>query len=836
MRKQFKLAKIFIAVLLCMAMVFSGVLTFAVNVGEFVDVRLVDTELGMPAYTTKLSTYKAGVDTDEWKENDLSINIGADLYTNYFYSANKVVDSELGDVAVMKKGVTDTVANKNLGVVLSGVKNVVTVNTDTGYDYTYDFCFKTPVSEDVITYLMCSSNSPWSGKDQNSWSSFYTNFLTKHRGMKVTNGYIYLKQNDDNFETAVNTTPLNGDTWYRVLYRLKGPKGTSTPPQEQILVLSESGEVVVKTNWSATEHSVGSSQMFAAVGFMTEYSETYEGTEAAVSNLKIYGQTSYFGSASLVNSNRILQYDASTSEGTWAPIAERITGRATTYKRENVYVTLRLSDVNGTMKLFKWNDSNSKFAGFKFSEFIDVFAVTIRDGKIYANVYDSRSTLNDASRLLDSNKKGSLTNLVALPTGEYYTEIDTGISLDANKWYTIELERPDMTDATAQNVVKVYEGRVARDPSTQTIVGNLLDSWGDSEGESFVLPYIDPTVDILGTDKNERPSNQPTITFFSGYGFASDKPVYIDAMDLMGWAFKETANLNGGSSIDISQAEENADTANILASYGSKDNWVTGYESEGSYAGTDKHLTNEIFVGDDYFNFRYKNHGALQTTGQTGNCIGDIEMSLGKTKIVYDSDFLLTGELNNTELPTVKFQLPVPISFDENMVSLTYAGEPINFRAEYNENDYSISVTAEEILNYDKTYTLTFEDMQTELFGFQVKGASYTFTVKDLFTATDLTILGATPGEYLAVGDSITATVTLHNSSLEDRPYLLMLAIYKDGQMIALESVSNTINSSTVGVSVETEPYIVMEQGCTTKAMLWESWSNIAPKIAAEPN
>ncbi len=795
--KANKTVKMLMSLVLCFAMVLSTMAlpAMAASVGDTVDV---DAEFGalvknIPAPAT------FGSGTSE-----------GNYYTNYHITASTTTDTTHGSVAVMKKGVADTEAGTNRGSVFAAIKNSVKWTDTAAFsdEFIFDMYFKVPVSENVITYLFNASNSPW-GAAESNYSSFRA---ALKNGIQIKNGYIYLANDTTN---AINATQLTADTWYRIVLQVKG--GANRVLNEKVLILDASNAIVAQvSDWTQIggNNVVGSSSLFAAFEFATDYPTDYTGTEAAVSAMNIYkNPTSLTASAMLEGSNRVLQYDASGTDVDSAPVAERITGHNFNMERQNAFVTFRLPEGEGTLKLFRWNDATGKKAGVG-GTYKDSFAVTIENGKVYANVYNSASILNDASA---TAKATSYTKLVETSTGSgvYYTKTDMGTTLEANKWYTIEIQRTNMFDNTKANILNIYEGKVTYN-GNGTVTGNLIKTWGNETTELFYLPYVDST-QVVQTNNNTGATypytTNRTITFFAGYGYQN--PIYIHAFNIDAWQ----------------TLTETSITNNKFAYYGIDNNWTHGWYHNTTSGTVHTKYGKVINIGDDFTDFRAYN---LNTT--SGNSVYDLPVPVG-AKVTYDPDFLGTGVTYSRTIPTIKVLFDADVAFDNSIITLKDAlGNAVNFTATYDAATKTATLTDFDQLEYDGVYTLTIGAAKTDAFGFDTTATSYTFTCVDSFTVSNAKILDSADADVTtspANGAVINGSVTLQNMSDSQRPYLVILALYKGTMMKDVVSTSGNITAGTTLTDVETPTITVDEAGCSAKVMVWESWTNIMPKAGA---
>jgi len=392
--KTNKTVKMLMALVLSFAMIMSAMMVPAMAaVGDTVNV---DAEFGALIKEYKVNTTKADATT---KALSTAVDQSA-LYGNYLASAYYAEDATHGNIAVMKKGVADApaaaeegVSALNRGFVISAPRDEMkwADSTNRVDEFITSIYFKVPVAENVTTYLFSGINSGWAARNEDE----YKTLLTKQKnGVKVQNGYMYLTNG-----TQLNTTPITADTWYRMVRLTKGDGGTSSKAYEKVYVLDSSNTIISQSaEWTqiGDSYTTGSSWIFNSLCFTTDYPADYTGTEAAVSTMKLYkkpASSTFTASAMLEGSNRVLEYDASGTDVDSAPLGERITGSSYDVNRQKAYVTFRLPEGNGTLKLFRWNDANGKYIGAGTTH-KDSFAVTVENGKVYANIYHADSVLN----------------------------------------------------------------------------------------------------------------------------------------------------------------------------------------------------------------------------------------------------------------------------------------------------------------------------------------------------------------------------------------------------------------------------------------------------------
>ena len=822
--KANKTVKMLMSLVLCFALVLSTMMLpiVAASVGDTVDV---DAEFGTLVQGFGINTsYVSGTDL---KDTVLSSAAAAGYYTNYHIAAYYAEDATHGKVAVMKKGVADAEYDGvNKGSAYAAVRDFTKWTDKTNYsdEFIFDVYFKVPVAEDVTTYLFNGSNSPWSGTNTGNTNN-QINYLNLKAALKgglmVKNGYIY--QSGD-YTTAINTTQLTADTWYRIVRQIKGGLSGSTKIlYEKFMVIDSNNQIVAQlSDWTqvGAGYTAGSNNAFAALAFTTDYPDGYTGTEAAISKMNIYQNpvsATLTASAMLEGSNRVLEYDASGEDVDSSPLAERISGYAYNMERQNAYITFRIPEGNGTLKLFRWNDANGKYAGIGTTH-KDSFAVTVENGKVYANIYNANSVLNAKATASTPAKSYTVLEETSTGSGVYYTKTDIGTTLDSNKWYTIEIKRENMMDntySTYANVLNIYEGKVSYNytsagKKTGTVTGNLIKTWGNTTDQKFILPYVSSS-NVLDTTNNRYVSACRTMTFVAGYGY--EKPVYIDAFNLDAWD-------------NMSSTAPSNYTTPISLVYGVANNWTLGFDN---YTANGK----TINIGDDFTTFRYYNTPKADGS-YNANAVQDVPT--GIAKVTYDPDFLGTGVTYTRTVPTIKVLFDADVAFDNSIITLKDAlGNAVNFTASYDAATKTATLTGFDKLAYDGVYTLNIGAAKTAAMGFDTAANSYTFECVDSFVVSNAKILDSADADVTtspANGAVINGAVTLQNMSDESRPYLVILALYNGTMMKDVVATSGNITAGTI-LPIETPTITVAESGCSAKVMVWESWTNIMPKAGA---
>ena len=705
-----------------------------------------------------------------------------------------------------------------LGVV--GAKSVAaksettyTTNADGEQEYAFSINFKAPVNENVTTWLFNS----WNNVEHLKYDVLRGG-LALAKGIEIRKGYVYIASSGFSSEsgTALNTEPLSADKWYRAVRIMKFP-AKNQYAVEKVIVLErndttgEYDKVVAQsslTEWSTTDHQAGTYR-FVDMLFVAEYPENYSGAEVLINNHNTYTVDKVSNQAESVGAKRRALSVNLTGNGSayttvvgygMVFVADRFNGAAG--KSMSSYVTFMLPDVgeNSVMQLFRMN-MKAKYAGVAggasniatLAPYADSFALTIKGNKLYANTYAATSTL-------DGGTYGrSSVELSEISSGVYYTSQEMYSNLTANEWYTVELTRSDISSTGGTNVAKLYKGKISRNESN-LVVADALAAWGDTSGETFVLPYVSTaanlTTDYLGS-----------MSFVSGAKYSGD--VYIDAMDLKTWT---EANFTG----EIESTN----------SYGVADNWTKGHAQDSKVYGEADVNVNSLF-----HTFRvYANSGNDIQEDTTFD-------SYAKVVEIAAADYIKTGVIDHRDAENIKITYSAPINFDESMVSLTdAAGGALQLNASYDDDTYTITVEISDRLEYGGNYTLTVGNTTTENLGYAVSGANYKFKCEDLFVASDFILLDSeenTVTTELGEG-AYTAKVKLVNNSAEDRNYVVLLAVYKGNQMIKIMPKTGKIMSG-ITQTVETDALAITstEAGCTAKIMVWDSLVNIAPKSAA---
>ena len=392
--------------------------------------------------------------------------------------------------------------------------------------------------------------------------------------------------------------------------------------------------------------------------------------------------------------------------------------------------------------------------------------------------------------------------MVELSGGGYYTQQEIYSGVNANEWYTLELKRSDITNAVAANTVNIYSGKVSRDATTGMITKTPVLSWGNTSDQIFTLPYVTAEAKVITEDKNSA------MTYMAGANYSDE--VEIDAISARSWL---------GDSF--------TGNAGFINEYGVADNWVKGYASNGIVYGAA-----DISVGQLWHTFRVYGGGGNDPQDDT---FSDNFVSVKEAVADVKSDYIATGSTANRFVNDIIITYNAPIDFNASDISLTYgSGQNVSINPVYDAQTNTVTVEVNDELKYGTDYTLTVDPASTAQMGFAVKEQTWNFTCEDWFTAQTLNIVdsnGQTSPE-LAVNTQIKANATFTNNSLETRNYVLILAIYKGNQMVGVKPLSGTIDSGVTLTNLQTEALTITQEGCSAKAMLWDSFETLEPKIA----
>lgn len=692
-------------------------------------------------------------------------------------------------------------------------------NDDLEQEYVFSVMFRAPKAENVSAWLFCGTN--------NQTSLNHTTLVngTKFgRGIEITNGNVYLYNNGDGFSTAegtaINTEALNADEWYRAIRIMKFPKNAKALEKVVILKEGTSGEydtvVAQSYDWTTAENFSSSGNRFAHMFFIGEYPENYSGSKIAITDFDTY-QVDYTAPEAVVDldTQRVLSADF-TGTGTdlyqnntsMKVIADRFNGKLG--KSQSIYVTFRVPDVEeaSQIKFFRLNvktanqgkhagiPANSSSTNLVKAPYPDSFAVELKGNKLYANVYSTSSTLDTGSGTL------SLTNLVELSGGGYYAQQEIYSGVNANEWYTLELKRSDITNVNAANTVNLYSGKVNRDEATGMITKAPVLSWGNTSDQIFTLPYVTAEAKATTEDKNSA------MTYMAGANYSA--AVDIDAISAQSWIDGSFSGNTG-----------------FINEYGVADNWTKGYATNGIVYGAA-----DVSVGQKWHTFRVYGGGGNDPQDDT---FSDNFISVKEAVSDVKSDYIATGTTASRVVNDIIIKYNAPISFNASDFELTYgSGQPVSINHVYDEAENTVTVEVNEKLRYGTDYTLTVNAVQSSQMGFDVEGQVWTFTCEDWFTAENLSIVDGNGQEFpeLAVNTQIKANATFTNDSLETRSYVLILAVYKGNQMISAKPISGTIDSGVTLTNLQTEAVTITEEGCSAKAMLWDSFETLEPKIA----
>lgn len=817
-----KCTKTLLSVLLCMAMLMAMLPTAVFASGT--TITSIDGELGTPKLTIDISskTAETAITTSRaagsWYA-DNGNNAAFDVTTSAAHYAYDNPDAADKEIVVELAPLTPPADAAYNGIAWTNGSNY----TDGFFVNYLDVTFMLPDNADVETYLF--------SYDMNG---NYAGAYRKVPGIKIKDGYIYtykettatgkadgtavttIAYND----TAVNSEKLAANTWYRAIRILDS--SVANKQKEKFVFLKEGtadsgvfdtivAESMDEYTECGTSNKSGRYGIYS-LGFEASYPSGYTGRGTLIKDFAIYNDIS--GASAEVtfsDMNRLLSYDASAEDlASAAPVGDK-EYNASWYKSSREYVTFTLpsTDDGDVLKFFR--DNYTKSAGRKYltptknggtmlATEGDSFAVSVEGGKVYAHIYNSASSYTSTECNSDSTYYNTITKLVEVSTGVYYNKVElSGVTLLPDTKYTILLDRYDVHTSGSKNVVKVFEGTY-----TGTDADELLGSYGDTEGQSYVLPTI--TTDAGATDRGY-------VTYFAGYGY--EEPISIHSIQKNYWV------------------NANFDTARAGLSeqrtYGVRDNWVTGNRYD--YNNNDVTTANVISVGDDWNDFYgYKYYSSSTAAGTVQ---GPTDVPVGAATIDIDGS-LLTPTPGNF---TIEYSGDLrDISDIDDLIQLTTtAGTAVDgYTINRDGNIFTLSFT--EPLVYGTEYMLTLTDAgKTTYFGFPTVAQTFTFTLEDNLKVLSAALVDGTSGEEVdSLGDSETvkAKVILTNEMNIDRDYLVIVALYGNNAIEDVRFVSGTIVAGKSGLEIFTEA-VAVGDATSAKVLVWDNWTNIAPKIAA---
>ena len=219
------------------------------------------------------------------------------------------------------------------------------------------------------------------------------------------------------------------------------------------------------------------------------------------------------------------------------------------------------------------------------------------------------------------------------------------------------------------------------------------------------------------------------------------------------------------------------------------------------------------------------------------------------------SDFsgtYLDGTVTSMELDPLNIKFSAPINEDTfNMDTVVFKanGEALEegYSLSYDAETFTGTVTFDEPLEYNTAYTIEIlPSICSETYGLPLTaGASYSFsTPEDNFTIDNMKFQKQAEEGYEDVadltakftsGDKVRANVSMTNTSLEKRDYLVICAVFsKDNKMLDIKVNSDKIDPGAVltgDTAVVTEPVTVSEADARVEIYVWDNWTKIMPKI-----
>lgn len=821
-----KCTKTLLSVLLCMAMLVAMLPTAVFASGTLV--TSINGELGTPKLTIDISskTPETSIDTSRgagkwYADNGVASGkrLASDVTTSaahYAYDNPDAADKEIVVELAPLSLPTDAAYN---GIAWTTAQ----ATTETFFVNYLDVTFMLPDNANVETYLF--------SYDMNG---NYAGAYRKVPGIKIKDGYIYTYKEttatgkDDGTavttiaynETAVNSEKLSANTWYRVIRILDS--STYDMQKEKFVFLKEGtansgvfdtivAESMDEYTQCGTSNKSGRYGIFS-LGFEASYPSGYTGRGTLIKDFAIYNDIS--GASAEVtfsDMNRMLSYNASATDlASAAPIGDK-EYNASWYESSREYVTFTLpsTDEGNVLKFFRDNYIKSsgkkhltptKNGGTMLATEGDSFAVSVEGGKVYANVYNSASTYTSTECNADSTYYNTITKLVEVSTGVYYNKVElSGVTLLPDTKYTILLDRYDVHTSGSKNVVKVFEGTY-----TGTDADKLLGSYGDAEGQSYVLPTI--TTDAGATDRGY-------VTYFAGYGY--EKPISIHSIQKNYWVKANFTTFRKG--LDEQKT------------YGVRDNWLTG--NRYAYPNDKVTTANVISVGDDWNDFYGYKYYSSDTA--PGTLQGPIDVPAGAATIDIDG-FLLTPTPGDFIIE-YSGDLRDIADVDDLIQLTTTAGTAVDGYT-INRDGSTFTLSFIEPLVYGTEYMLTLTDAgKTSYFGFPTVAQTFTFTLEDNLKVLSAALVDGTSGEAvvnLTDSETVKAKVILSNEMNIDRDYLVVVALYGNNAIADLRFVSGTIAAGNSDLEISTEALAVGD-ATSAKVLVWDNWTNIAPKIAA---
>ncbi len=219
------------------------------------------------------------------------------------------------------------------------------------------------------------------------------------------------------------------------------------------------------------------------------------------------------------------------------------------------------------------------------------------------------------------------------------------------------------------------------------------------------------------------------------------------------------------------------------------------------------------------------------------------------------SDFsgtYLDGTVTSMELEPLNIKFSGAIDEDTfNMDTVVFKanGEALDegYSLSYDEETLTGTVTFDEKLAYNTAYTLEIlPTIYSKTYGLPLAaGASYSFsTPEDRFTIDGMMFQKQAEGSFadvsdlttkFAAGDKVRANVSMTNTSLEERDYLVICAVFsKDNKMLDIKVDADKIDPGkalTGETAVVTEAVTVQNADDRVEIYVWDNWSKIMPKI-----